>query len=193
MTPSQSGQIKSCDDPNPNNRSPSSTFHFKYSPGWTAHTIPTPPAKPRHPVLPPLPSPFPRSQDERDISKFRALLNHLVFGSPLSGERLLQVDHTQPLFVWTGKDTFDKIGPPQGVNKPPNFTTCGNEEHDRWKAPFETIFTPKEGSADSSGKDANFDPNDPDYAEPNVDSMRSVKDDELEQYRQSRAKKGATS
>lgn len=125
-------------------------------------------------------------KDERDMTKYRALLNHLVFGSPLSGEKLLQVDHGSSLFVWTGKDTFDKIGPPQGASKPPGFISCGNEEHDRWKAPFETVFTAKEGGLDGSGKDG-FDPHDPEYAEPLVDSMRSVKDDELEQYRQSRA------
>uniref|UniRef100_A0A7S1IJN9 Uncharacterized protein n=1 Tax=Eutreptiella gymnastica TaxID=73025 RepID=A0A7S1IJN9_9EUGL len=127
-------------------------------------------------------------KDERDITKYRALLNHLVFGSPLSGEKLLQVDHTSPLFVWTGKDAFDKIGPPQGVNKPPGFISCGNEEYDRWKAPFETVFTAKDGGLDGD-KDTSFDPSDPEFSEPLVDSMRSVKDDELEQYRQSRAKK----
>lgn len=46
-------------------------------------------------------------QDEREVSKFRALLNHLVFGSPLTGERLLQVDHSQPIFVWAGVVTGD--------------------------------------------------------------------------------------
>lgn len=132
-------------------------------------------------------------KDDREVSKYRALLNHLVFGSPLSGEKLLQVDHHQPLLVWAGKDQFDKIGPPQGVTRSSGFVSCGSEEYDRWKAPFETIFVAKEGAADAAGKDVLFDPHDLNYAEPLVDSMRSVKNDELEQYRQSRAKKMTTS
>jgi len=130
-------------------------------------------------------------KDEREVARFRSLLGHLAFGAPLGAERLYQVDPVLPLCVWAGKDQFDRIGPPQGVNRPAAFVSCGNEEHDRWKAPFEAVFTPKEG-AEAAALDAGFDPNDPAYAEPAVDAMRAVKNDELEQYRLARARRAAT-
>eukprot|EP01006_Ploeotia_vitrea_P008940 TRINITY_DN21160_c0_g1_i1.p2 TRINITY_DN21160_c0_g1~~TRINITY_DN21160_c0_g1_i1.p2 ORF type:complete len:357 (+),score=33.28 TRINITY_DN21160_c0_g1_i1:52-1122(+) len=125
------------------------------------------------------------NKDERDTAKFRALLNNLVFGAPITGN-LQQVDHSNPIFVVTGKDTLKDIGPPQGANKPSGFQTCGSEEFDKWKAPFETVFPPAEAKEATAEK---FNDKDPAYAEPRVDDMRSVKNGELDQYRQQRAKR----
>ena len=49
-------------------------------------------------------------------------------------------DHTQPLFVWTGKDTFDKIGPPQGVNKHSNFIMTDGRPRSRPSSPPKTVW-----------------------------------------------------
>lgn len=122
-------------------------------------------------------------KDEKDMTKYRQLLNHLIFAVPLTSQ--MEFDHTKTLLVLPGKDSFKEIGPPAQCQRPAGFQTSGNEELDKWKAVFETVFPPVK---DKEKKEETYDIQNPEFAEPSVDAMRSVKDDELEQYRQRRRK-----
>jgi len=123
------------------------------------------------------------TKDEKDMTKYRQLLNHLIFAVPFTGA--VETEYSKPLLVLPGKDSFKDIGPPAQCQRPTGFVTSGNEEFDKWKAAFETVFPPVK---DKDKKEETYDITNPEYAEPSVDAMRQVKDDELEQYRQRRRK-----
>eukprot|EP01002_Notosolenus_urceolatus_P003190 NODE_1839_length_1285_cov_57.241909_g1522_i0.p1 GENE.NODE_1839_length_1285_cov_57.241909_g1522_i0~~NODE_1839_length_1285_cov_57.241909_g1522_i0.p1 ORF type:complete len:369 (+),score=134.30 NODE_1839_length_1285_cov_57.241909_g1522_i0:61-1167(+) len=123
-------------------------------------------------------------KDEKDMVKYRQLLNHLIFAVSLSGS-LSEMDHSKPLLILPGKDSLKDIGPPANASRAQGFVTSGNEDLDKWKAAFEQTFPPKEKE---KKKDDGLDLTNPEFAEPGIDAMRQVKDDELEQYRQRRQK-----
>eukprot|EP01013_Petalomonas_cantuscygni_P023504 TRINITY_DN44978_c0_g1_i1.p1 TRINITY_DN44978_c0_g1~~TRINITY_DN44978_c0_g1_i1.p1 ORF type:complete len:388 (-),score=87.29 TRINITY_DN44978_c0_g1_i1:225-1388(-) len=122
------------------------------------------------------------TKDERDVQRFRQLMLHLIFGIPWSGQ--IETDHSKSLLILPGKDSFKEIGPAPQAPRQAGFQTCGNEDFDKWKAAFETIFP----AVKDKDKGETYDIANPEYAEPQVDTMRAVKDDELEQYRLRRRK-----
>eukprot|EP00906_Rhabdomonas_costata_P029781 RCo042069 len=138
---------------------------------------------------------FTNARDERDVRAFRALMNSLVFASALQTEKLEQTDPNKgSVFVVCGRDSLSAIGLPHKASRPEGFKGCGSEDFDQWKIPFESAFPPKQedplatsgvGPANGDG----FDVSNPEFSEPMVDSLRQAKKDELEQYRQMRAKK----
>jgi dynein light intermediate chain 2 len=124
--------------------------------------------------------------DTPEIQRYRGLVTNMAFqGAPLSV--LPATDHTKSIIVLMGKDAFTDIGAPSQAEKPANFLTTGTPEADKWKIQFEHVFPKPEGVVDAAKGGDEVNVWAPEYAEPVVDAMRAVKDDELESYRQERA------
>mgnify|MGYP001560031855 FL=1 len=133
------------------------------------------------------------AQQEREASKLRALLNHHIFGVPFE-QRLTQMDYEKGgLLIPCGKDSFSDIGIPTPTSAP-GFKPSGDAELDKWKAPFDEAFPPKvvkeRSHIDDEFVALLFDA-DKGAAEPAVDAMLKQKEEELELYRKSAAKKSA--
>ena len=135
-----------------------------------------------------------------DIKKLCSLTDTMVFQQKKFDEdRYVNLEPERgPVLVTPTKDTFRQIGdaPLTNFNE---FVGTSDPELDRWKAPFDEAFVPKGKGAASSGASASDDPflkklydtGADGFGEPAVDSVRKLKDEELEQYRRNSAKKAA--
>eukprot|EP00758_Cryptobia_borreli_P000517 Tbor_TRINITY_DN116_c0_g1::TRINITY_DN116_c0_g1_i1::g.11989::m.11989/K10417/DYNC2LI; dynein light intermediate chain 2, cytosolic len=128
------------------------------------------------------------SEHERESTKLRSLLNHLIFQTPFD-KKFIQFDCEKGgVLVPVGLDTFASIGDPVPCNMN-GFKPTGDAELDRWKAPFDEAFPISPSSVNRKnidGGDAEFLSQlytSNGYGEPLIDSMRKQKDAELEQYR----------
>ncbi|XP_059160570.1 cytoplasmic dynein 2 light intermediate chain 1-like [Physella acuta] len=111
------------------------------------------------------------------VTKLKSLLTYCLFNKDFS--KANQVDHNKPIFVYPGQDTKKQIGPPPlsesdiGKYKPEDTISL-------WKNAFTKLFPQTSvnnpAAIDDPGKD-------PQYAEPDIDTLRTQKDEELERYR----------
>jgi dynein light intermediate chain 2 len=109
------------------------------------------------------------------VSRARQLLSHLAFGTGLN--RTMSMDYTKPLVVPAGSDALGQIGVP---SLPAGDLAKINAKSpmELWKQAYCGFF-PQVAVKHEEGdpcKDAN-------YVEPDIDSVRALKDQELERYR----------
>lgn len=136
------------------------------------------------------------SDHEREATKLRALLNHLIFQSAYDQKYTLFDSDKGGILIPAGSDSFRDIGDPVPCNMA-NFKPTGDAELDRWKAPFDETFPPSKAQEDKKGaaSDKEFLEQlynvTSGYGEPLIDAMRKQKDAELEQYRKAAAAKKA--
>eukprot|EP01064_Diplonema_japonicum_P014250 TRINITY_DN2181_c7_g1_i1.p1 TRINITY_DN2181_c7_g1~~TRINITY_DN2181_c7_g1_i1.p1 ORF type:complete len:372 (+),score=91.29 TRINITY_DN2181_c7_g1_i1:45-1160(+) len=118
------------------------------------------------------------TKDEKDMTKFRSLLANVIFGTPFL-EKYMNMDCAiGPLLTWPGRDSFSAIGPPIGLQSPPDgFKTSGDSELDRFKQPFDDAYPPKKSQKQEKDNFTNslYE----EFAEPAVDALRAQKDEEL--------------
>lgn len=134
------------------------------------------------------------SDHEREATKLRALLNHLIFQSAFDQKYTLFDTDKGGLLIPAGSDTFVSIGDPVPCNMAA-FKPTGDGELDRWKAPFDETFQPRDDDKNGAALDKDFMEKlystTNGYGEPLIDAMRKQKDSELEQYRKAAAAKKA--
>lgn len=132
------------------------------------------------------------SEQSAEVSKFRALLNSIVFQSPFDPRHVAFDPERSSVLVTPDKDTFRDIGDPNASNMG-DFKSTGDAELDRWKAAFDEMFPPKKAEAklaEDPFLKKLYDTADG-FGEPSIDSMRKQKDEELEQYRKNQNSKKA--
>ncbi|XP_019338806.1 cytoplasmic dynein 2 light intermediate chain 1 isoform X1 [Alligator mississippiensis] len=116
------------------------------------------------------------------LLKARILINHLAFGFDRS--KSVSVDQNKPLFIPAGLDSLSQIGPP-----PASDSDIGklyaHTPLDLWKKVYEKTFPPMRNSDLKDSKDPALDPQ---YAEYEIDAMRTQKNQELEQYKRNASK-----
>ncbi|XP_032071957.1 cytoplasmic dynein 2 light intermediate chain 1 [Thamnophis elegans] len=122
------------------------------------------------------------SRSEALWLKTRALINHLAFGFDRS--KSMSVDPSKPLFIPAGMDSLSQIGPPPAADSDIGKLHA-QTPLDLWKKVFGKIFPPKKVDIFKEARDP---AQDPQYAENEVDAMRSQKNEELEQYKRNAAK-----
>lgn len=132
------------------------------------------------------------SEQEREATKLRALLNSMIFQTPFDLKHLELDIEKGGVLLTAGRDSLTQIGDPAPTT-PVGFKPCGDSELDRWKAPMDEAFPPK--ATQQAGHDAEFLAMLYDtakgYGESTVDAMRKQKDEELEQYRRNASKRAA--
>ncbi|XP_028676474.1 cytoplasmic dynein 2 light intermediate chain 1 [Erpetoichthys calabaricus] len=120
---------------------------------------------------------FSSTKTESLVSKTRVFLSHLAFGTDRG--KCASTDHNKPLLISAGMDSLSQIGSPPsadiGIGK-----MQARSPVDLWKNAYEKMF-PSENTSDS--KDIRDPARDPQYAEPEIDRMRALKNQELEQYK----------
>lgn len=128
------------------------------------------------------------SDREIEAAKYRALMSHLIFGVPFD-TKFANLDHEKGgLLITAGMDSFRDIGDPAPVQLK-GFVPCGDSTLDRWKAPFDDAFPPRnEGGRVGDAAEADaftkmlYDV-ESGGGEPTVDACRRQMDEELELYR----------
>lgn len=139
------------------------------------------------------------SDKSEDVKKLCLLADATVFQQKKFDEdRYVNLEPERGyVLVTPTKDTFRQIGDAPLTNFN-DFVGTSDPELDRWKAPFDEAFVPKgkaASAAASSAEDAFlkklYETGADGFGEPAVDSVRKLKDEELEQYRRSSAKKAA--
>ncbi|KAG7462639.1 hypothetical protein MATL_G00186970 [Megalops atlanticus] len=123
---------------------------------------------------------FTSSKSETLMSKTRGFLTHLAFGTEKG--RIMATDHSKPLIIPAGMDSLSQIGTPPATDI---STLHARNPLDLWKKVFERFF-PAESTSDP--KELKDPAKDPQYSEAQIDSMRTQKDQELEQYKRNAAK-----
>ncbi|XP_071962117.1 cytoplasmic dynein 2 light intermediate chain 1-like isoform X2 [Antedon mediterranea] len=120
---------------------------------------------------------FSSSKNESILMRVRSLMSHFVFGTNLN--KAYCVDHNKPISAPCGTDSMNQIGGPP-ITDGSIGQIQARSPLDLWKQAFTSYF-PQEATGSASISD---DPaKDPQYAEPEVDSMRAQKDEELARYR----------
>nr|XP_021382121.1 cytoplasmic dynein 2 light intermediate chain 1 isoform X2 [Lonchura striata domestica] len=122
------------------------------------------------------------SKSEALLLKARALINHLAFGYDKS--KSVSVDPSKPLFIPAGLDSMSQIGPPPASDSDLGKLRA-NTPLELWKKVFEKTFPPKSFCDLQDTKDP---AQDSQYAEYEVDVMRTQKNQELEQYKRNASK-----
>ncbi|CAL8254102.1 unnamed protein product [Lota lota] len=125
---------------------------------------------------------FTSTKSELQMSKTKSFFNNLAFG--LERGKSVSFDTSKPLVIPSGSDSFIQIGSP-----PTSDVDIGSLHAktplDLWKKVYEIVFPPESISENKELKDP---AKDPQYSEPQIDSMRAQKDQELQQYRRNAAK-----
>nr|KAJ3422923.1 Cytoplasmic dynein 2 light intermediate chain 1 [Polyrhizophydium stewartii] len=118
---------------------------------------------------------FVSQKDENLVAKSRQLLSHYAFRG--SSIKTMTIDHSKPIVMMAGQDTFSGIGlPPSELAK----DAVGRQPfvpYERWKADYEQYFPPQKVQKTLERVDLSK------FPEPAVDSMRLQKDEELEKMR----------
>ncbi|KAJ8418450.1 hypothetical protein AAFF_G00141590 [Aldrovandia affinis] len=125
---------------------------------------------------------FSSSKSEGLMSKTRGFVTHLAFGTERG--KTVSTDPNKPLIIPAGMDSLSQIGTPPATDFDIG-TLHARNPLDLWKKVFEKIF-PSESASDP--KDLKDPAKDPQYSEAQVDSMRTQKDQELEQYKRNASK-----
>ncbi|XP_069787157.1 cytoplasmic dynein 2 light intermediate chain 1 isoform X2 [Narcine bancroftii] len=122
------------------------------------------------------------NKSETTASKLRSVLNSLAFGSDRS--KTVSTEYNKPLFVPAGMDSLSQIGSPPAGEVDLGKINARNPI-DLWKKVYERLF-PCEDTKEF--KDILDPAKCPQYAELEVDVMRSQKDQELQQYKRNSSK-----
>ncbi|KAJ6666949.1 hypothetical protein lerEdw1_018951 [Lerista edwardsae] len=122
------------------------------------------------------------SKSEALLLKARAFINHLAFGFDRS--KSMSVDQNKPLFIPAGLDSLSQIGPPPAAESDIGKLHA-QTPMELWKKVFQKAFPPKTIGVFREVKDP---AQDPQYAEYEVDAMRTQKNQELEQYKRNASK-----
>ena len=116
-------------------------------------------------------------KQESLVPKMRGLISHHLFGTGLN--KTLQTEHSKPLMVPAGLDSLQQIGSPPLSEKDIGRIHAKNPI-ELWKHAFAGFFPPESTTNPSLVDDPSKDSQ---YSEPNIDSLRTQKDEELERYR----------
>ncbi|EAN80626.1 dynein light intermediate chain, putative [Trypanosoma brucei brucei TREU927] len=132
---------------------------------------------------------------DADSAKLRLLLNHLLFLTPFDARQVELDVERGTILIMPENDTFVDIGDPplcDGPSGGPVTQSTGDSELDRWKVPLDAMFPPKAGGGRAQS-DAMlkrlYDMGEGGFGEPTIDTIRRQKDEELEQYRKSAARR----
>ncbi|XP_030628660.1 cytoplasmic dynein 2 light intermediate chain 1 [Chanos chanos] len=125
---------------------------------------------------------FTSSKSEGMMSKTRGFVSHLAFGTEKG--KSVSTDPSKPLVIPAGMDSLSQIGSPPTTDIDIG-TLHAKNPLDLWKKVFERIFPPESIRAHKEVKDP---AKDPQYSEPQIDSMRAQKDQELSQYKREQSK-----
>ncbi|XP_010887070.1 cytoplasmic dynein 2 light intermediate chain 1 [Esox lucius] len=115
---------------------------------------------------------------ESSMSKTKSLFTQLAFGTEKG--KSMSSDLSKPLVIPAGMDSLSQIGPPQSKDVDIG-TLHAKNPFDLWKKVFEAVFPPE--STSEHNVELKDPAKDPQYTEPQIDSMRAQKDMELEQYK----------
>ncbi|KAL0983840.1 hypothetical protein UPYG_G00133440 [Umbra pygmaea] len=121
---------------------------------------------------------FTSSKSESLVLKTKSVFTQLAFGTDKGKSMCL--DPSKPLLVPMGMDSFSQIGSPP-ITDVEMGTLHAKNPLDLWKKVFEVVFPPE--STSEHNIDVKDPAKDPQYSEPQIDSMRAQKDMELEQYK----------
>ncbi|KAL4641190.1 cytoplasmic dynein 2 light intermediate chain 1 [Arapaima gigas] len=124
---------------------------------------------------------FSSTKSESLMAKTRSFVTHLAFGTERG--KSVSIDPSKPLIIPTGMDSFSQIGESPYVDV---GTFHARNPFDLWKKVFEKFFPPEHTTSDL--KKLKDPAKDPQYSEPQIDSMRAQKDQELEQYKKNASK-----
>ncbi|TRY64878.1 hypothetical protein DNTS_024583 [Danionella cerebrum] len=119
---------------------------------------------------------FVSSKSETTMSRSRAFMNHLAFGT--EKPKHISTDASKPLAIPAGSDSFTQIGPPV-VSDVDIGTLHAKNPLDLWKKAFERIFPPENSKQHTELKDP---AKDPQYSEPLIDSVRAQKDQVSDEF-----------
>ncbi|KAJ8248318.1 hypothetical protein GJAV_G00240720 [Gymnothorax javanicus] len=125
---------------------------------------------------------FSSCKSEGLMSKARAFVNHLAFGTDRG--KTVSTDPSKSLIIPAGMDSLSQIGSPPATDID-IAALHARSPLDLWKKVFERIF-PSESTGDP--KVLKDPAKDPQYSEGKIDSMRAQKDQELEQYKRNASK-----
>uniref|UniRef100_A0A8C5MBS0 Cytoplasmic dynein 2 light intermediate chain 1 n=1 Tax=Leptobrachium leishanense TaxID=445787 RepID=A0A8C5MBS0_9ANUR len=100
----------------------------------------------------------------------RSFINHLAFG--LDKSKSVSLDHNKPLHIPAGSDSLSQIGSPPATSSDLRQFS-GSTPMELWKNVYKRFF-PQQSTNDR--KDVKDPAKDPQYAEKDVDSMRTQKD-----------------
>ncbi|KAM4042719.1 cytoplasmic dynein 2 light intermediate chain 1 [Anomaloglossus baeobatrachus] len=117
------------------------------------------------------------SKAEAHKSVLRAFVNHLAFGQDKS--KVVSMDQNKPLIIPAGSDSLSQIGTPPASDGDLRQVSA-RSPMELWKKTYARAFPPENKNASKDLKDP---AKDAQYAERDVDAMRAVKDQELEQYK----------
>jgi len=110
-------------------------------------------------------------------TRVKGVLSHLAFNTSLS--KTMSIDHTKPIIVPFGLDSFEQIGTPPVQADNLVRMSRGGTPYDLWSDSFSSVFP-----AQKQEKNDNTNPAaDPQFSEESVDALRKQKDQELERYR----------
>lgn len=130
--------------------------------------------------------------EDETVAKWRLLISHILFQSPFDTRQIQMDPERGNLLVMADRDSFIDIGDPPITNfsSMQRGARSGDGELDRWGAPFDAVFPPKQENALASEDRRQddfmkklYDLSEDGYGEPTIDAMRRQKEEELEQYR----------
>ncbi|XP_014066057.1 cytoplasmic dynein 2 light intermediate chain 1 isoform X3 [Salmo salar] len=126
---------------------------------------------------------FTSSKSESLMSKTKSLFTQLGFGTEKG--KSMSSDLSKPLLIPAGMDSFSQIGSPPTTDVDIG-TLHAKNPLDLWKKVFEVVFPPENTS--DHHRELKDPAKDPQYSEPQIDSMRAQKDTELDQYKRNMSK-----
>ncbi|XP_054710537.1 cytoplasmic dynein 2 light intermediate chain 1-like [Uloborus diversus] len=116
---------------------------------------------------------FVSSKSETLITKTRASISHMVFGTACSKNTVL--DHNKPLYICAGADSFQSIGSLTSLN-------VGNESVPKSIETVKKIFCSHFPQVESRKILPDDPATDPNFKEPDIDNMLAQKRMELHEY-----------
>nr|XP_020453291.1 cytoplasmic dynein 2 light intermediate chain 1 isoform X2 [Monopterus albus] len=125
---------------------------------------------------------FTSIKSESLMSKAKSFFSHLAFG--LDRGKTVCYESAKPLIIPAGSDSFSQIGSPP-INDVDMSSLHAKTPKDLWKKAYEHVF-PQESTSEQ--RDLKDPAKDSQYSEPQIDAMRTQKDQELEQYKRNAAK-----
>ncbi|XP_024283437.1 cytoplasmic dynein 2 light intermediate chain 1 isoform X1 [Oncorhynchus tshawytscha] len=126
---------------------------------------------------------FTSSKSESLMSKTKSLFTQLGFGTEKG--KSMSSDLSKPLIIPAGMDSLSQIGSPPTTDVDIG-TLHAKNPLDLWKKVFEVVFPPENTS--DHHRELKDPAKDPQYSEPQIDSMRAQKDTELDQYKRNASK-----
>uniref|UniRef100_A0A3Q3N9W8 Dynein cytoplasmic 2 light intermediate chain 1 n=1 Tax=Mastacembelus armatus TaxID=205130 RepID=A0A3Q3N9W8_9TELE len=118
---------------------------------------------------------FTSIKSESLMLKTKGFFSHLAFG--LDRGKTVSCESTKPLVIPAGSDSFSQIGSPP-VSDVDMSSLHAKNPKDLWKKVYERVFPQESTSEQRELKDP---AKDPQYSEPQIDTMRTQKDQVTDQ------------